>query len=109
MKQPINNGKKDKTGKRRIFETGELKEEVVSSILELTTQHGAIAGKAQETKVKYYNLDAIISVGYHVNSSQAKAFLFLSQEFEAYEASVFTNVVSLTDSFPAISSIHRSL
>jgi hypothetical protein len=49
---------------KNIFETGELKEEVVSSILEHTTQHGAIAGKTQETKVKYYNLDAIISVGY---------------------------------------------
>lgn len=58
----------------RHFETGELKEEVVSSILEHTTQHGAIEGKTQETKVKYYNLDAIISVGYRVNSSQATAF-----------------------------------
>ena len=59
---------------KNIFESGELKEEVVSSILEHTTQHGAIEGKTQETKVKFYNLDAIISVGYRVNSSQATAF-----------------------------------
>jgi hypothetical protein len=59
---------------KNIFETGELKEEVVSSILEHTTQHGAIAGKTQDTKVKFYNLDAIISVGYRVNSVQATQF-----------------------------------
>jgi hypothetical protein len=39
---------------KNIFETGELKEEVVSSILEHTTQHGVIAGKTQDIKVKYY-------------------------------------------------------
>ena len=32
---------------RNIFESGELQEEVVSSILELTTPHGAIEGKTQ--------------------------------------------------------------
>ena len=32
---------------KNIFESGELQEEVVSSILELTTQHGAIKGKTQ--------------------------------------------------------------
>jgi hypothetical protein len=35
---------------KNIFETGELKEELVSSILEHTTQHGAIKGKSQEKK-----------------------------------------------------------
>jgi hypothetical protein len=44
---------------KNIFESGELKEEVVSSILEHTTQHGSIEGKTQETKVKYYNFDAV--------------------------------------------------
>jgi len=65
---------------KNIFETGELKEEVVSSILEHTTQHGAIEGKTQESKVKYYNLDAIISVGYRVNSSRATAFRIWATE-----------------------------
>jgi hypothetical protein len=53
---------------KNIFDSRELKEEVVSSILEHPTQHGAIEGKTQETKIKYYNLDAIISVGYRVSS-----------------------------------------
>lgn len=57
-----------------IFKSGELVQEVVSSILELTTQHGAMAGKTQKSKTKFYNLDAIISVGYRVNSSQATRF-----------------------------------
>lgn len=59
---------------KNIFDTGELEEKVVSSILELTTEHGAIAGKTQTKKVKYYNLDAVISVGYRVNSAQATQF-----------------------------------
>ena len=32
---------------KNIFESGELQEDVVSSILEHTTQHGAIGGKTQ--------------------------------------------------------------
>ena len=59
---------------KNIFESGELEEKVVSSILEHTTQHGAIEGKIQTNSVKYYNLDAIISVGYRVNSSKATQF-----------------------------------
>ena len=38
-------------------------EEVVVSILETTTEHGAVAGLTQTQQVKYYNLDAVISVG----------------------------------------------
>lgn len=59
---------------KNIFESAELEEQVVVSILENTTQHGAIEGKTQVQKVKYYNLDAVISVGYRVNSSQATQF-----------------------------------
>jgi hypothetical protein len=57
-----------------IFKTGELEENVVCSILEHTTQHGAIAGKMQIQQVKFYNLDAIVSVGYRVNSKNATQF-----------------------------------
>jgi len=57
-----------------IFESGELDEEVVVSILEMTTQHGALADKTQTNKVKLYSLDAIISVGYRVNSLKATRF-----------------------------------
>lgn len=59
---------------KNIFESGELDEKLVSSILEHTTEHGAIKGKTQTQKVKYYNLDAILSVGYRVNSHQATQF-----------------------------------
>lgn len=59
---------------KKIFESNELKEEVVCSILEHTTEHGAIPGKTQTGKVKYYNLDAVISVGYRINSAQATQF-----------------------------------
>lgn len=51
-----------------IFESNELEESSVSSILE----HTAADGKKYETK--FYNLDAIISVGYRVNSSKATQF-----------------------------------
>ncbi|MCC3260521.1 RhuM family protein [Paenibacillus polymyxa] len=49
-------------------------EKVVSAEIAHTTQHGAIEGKAQTNAVKYYNLDAIISVGYRVNSQKATKF-----------------------------------
>jgi len=76
---------------KNIFETGELKEEVVSSILEHTTQHGAIKGKTQETITKFYNLDAIISVGYRVNSSQATAFrIWATERLKEYLIKGFT-------------------
>ena len=59
---------------KNIFNTGELREDVVISILETTTKHGAIEGKTQKSSTKFYNLDAIISVGYRVNSSRATQF-----------------------------------
>ena len=59
---------------KNIFESGELDEKVVSSVLEHTTQHGAMEGKKQVKSVKYYTLDAIISVGYRINSRQATQF-----------------------------------
>ncbi|WP_080748540.1 virulence RhuM family protein [Teredinibacter turnerae] len=59
---------------KNIFESNELQEEVVVSILENTTEHGAVAGLTQTQQVKYYNLDAVISVGYRVNSVQATQF-----------------------------------
>ena len=59
---------------KNIFNEGELKEEVVISILETTTKHGAIKGKSQTKATQFYNLDAIISVGYRVNSSRATQF-----------------------------------
>jgi hypothetical protein len=53
---------------KNIFEAGELQEVSVCSILE----HTAEDGKKYETQ--YYNLDAIIAVGYRVNSHRATQF-----------------------------------
>jgi len=53
---------------KNIFESGELIENSVSSILEHTAEDGKVY------KTKFYNLDAIISVGYRVNSNQATHF-----------------------------------
>ncbi len=53
---------------KNIFEEKELDEQVVISKMETTTQHGAIANKTQTSETNFYNLDAIISVGYRVNS-----------------------------------------
>lgn len=54
---------------KNIFEQGELCEEVVVSKMERPTPHGAILGKTQLSLTNYYNLDAIISVGYRTNST----------------------------------------
>ena len=59
---------------KNIFEEGELDKEVVISKMEITTEHGAIEGKTQTKKTNFYNLDAIISVGYRVNSAKATQF-----------------------------------
>ena len=59
---------------KNIFEEGELDENMVVSKMEITTPHGAIEGKTQAHETKFYNLDAIISVGYRVNSRRATHF-----------------------------------
>ena len=59
---------------KNIFETGELNENSVSSILEHTADDGKVY------KTKFYNLDAIISVGYRVNSTQATHFRIWATE-----------------------------
>lgn len=59
---------------KNIFEEGELNPKVVISILETTTFHGAITDKTQTHETQFYNLDAIISVGYRVNSAKATQF-----------------------------------
>src|SRR5665648_300404 len=59
---------------RNIFEEGELDEKVVVSKMERTTAHGAMADKTQTRETQFYNLDAIISVGYRVNSRKATHF-----------------------------------
>jgi len=53
---------------RNIFNEGELQEDSVYSILEYTAKDG------KKYKTHFYNLDAILSVGYRVNSRNATLF-----------------------------------
>ncbi|MGA2296125.1 MAG: virulence RhuM family protein [FCB group bacterium] len=70
---------------KNIFESGELNENSVSSILEHTAEDGKIY------KVKFYNLDAIISVGYRVNSAQATHFrIWATERLKEYIIKGFT-------------------
>ena len=68
----------DKSGISRhlknIFHSGELDEKVVVAKIATTSPHGAISGKTQDNETMFYNLDAIISVGYRVNSKKATRF-----------------------------------
>ena len=59
---------------KNIFTSGELDEQSVISILETTAED------SKKYKTKYYNLDAIISVGYRVNSTQATRFRIWATE-----------------------------
>jgi hypothetical protein len=54
-----------------IFESHELAKDATVSILETVQQEG---GKNVKRKLEFYNLDAIIAVGYRVNSYQATQF-----------------------------------
>lgn len=70
---------------KNIFECGELNENSVSSILEHTADDGKVY------KTKFYNLDAIISVGYRVNSIQATHFrIWATEHLKEYIIKGFT-------------------
>tara|TARA_R110000868_G_scaffold10639_5_gene51693 strand:+ start:2952 stop:3632 length:681 start_codon:yes stop_codon:yes gene_type:complete len=53
---------------KNIFVSEELEEKAAVSILETTAKDG------KTYRVKYFNLDAVLSVGYRVNSKQATHF-----------------------------------
>lgn len=70
---------------KNIFESGELDENSVSSILEHTAEDG------KKYPTKFYNLDAIISVGYRVNSAQATHFrIWATERLKEYIIKGFT-------------------
>ena len=68
-----------------IFASGELQENSVCSVLEHT------AGDGKTYSAQYYNLDAIIAVGYRVNSYQATQFrIWATQILKEYVIKGFT-------------------
>jgi hypothetical protein len=76
---------------KNIFKEGELDEKVVCRKIRHTTQHGAIKSKTQQTSVKYYNLDVIISVGYRVKSLRGTQFRqWATQRIREYIIKGFT-------------------
>jgi len=54
-----------------IYDSNELQREATISVLETVRQEGY---RNVRRKIEYYNLDAVISVGYRVNSAQATQF-----------------------------------
>ena len=56
---------------KNIFDSGELVREATVSKMEIARPEGS---RTVSRTVEYYNLDAIIAVGYRVNSYQATQF-----------------------------------
>ena len=72
---------------KNIIDSGELKEDSVSSILEHTADDGKIYA------TRYYNLDSIIAVGYRVNSYQATQFrIWATQTLSSSSRALFSTM-----------------
>ena len=56
---------------KNIYETGELRQEATTENFSVVQAEGE---RQVNRSLKFYNLDAIISVGYRVNSSRATQF-----------------------------------
>jgi len=70
---------------KNIFKSNELQENSVISILEITAEDG------KKYPTKFYNLDAIISVGYRVNSAHATLFrIWATERLKEYIIKGFT-------------------
>ena len=86
---------------KNIFTSGELQESSVYSILEYT----ASDGKAYKTK--FYNLDAILSVGYRVNSkNEEKIDFFVRTSLPPVEGIFFNG--QIFDAYVFVSDLIRS-
>jgi hypothetical protein len=65
-----------------IYETGELQQNATISIMETVQQEGT---RNVKRTIEFYNLDAIIAVGYRVNSKQATQFrIWATQTLKEY-------------------------
>ena len=70
---------------KKIFESGELEENSVSAKIAHTAEDG------KKYQVKFYNLDAILSVGYRVSSIHATHFrIWASKILKEYIIKGFT-------------------
>ena len=62
---------------KNIFESGELSKKATVSILETVQKEG---NREVLRQIEFYNLDAVLSVGYRVNSKQATQFRIWATE-----------------------------
>ena len=87
---------------KKIFKSGELDAGTVVKDFLITAQSGA-RGTSDE-KVKYYNLDAIISIGYRINSFRATKFrIWATQVLKQYMLKGFANNTTITKIAPSMS------
>src|SRR5690606_31389564 len=71
-----------------IYSEGELEKEATSAKIAQVQLEG---NREVNRQIEYYNLDAIISVGYRVNSSQATAFrIWATERLKEYIIKGFT-------------------
>ena len=56
---------------KNIYESGELKEEATAEKISVVRREGS---RDVNRSIQFYNLDAVISVGYRVNSIRATQF-----------------------------------
>jgi len=78
-----------------IYETNELQKEATISIMETVQIEG---NRNIKRHVEFYSLDAIIAVGYRVNSKQAIQFRICATQTLKYFSSYFSfkfNLISL--------------
>lgn len=73
---------------KNIFESGELDKEATCAKFAQVRDEG---GRSVKREIEFYNLDAIISVGYRVNSSQATHFrIWATERLKEYIIKGFT-------------------
>lgn len=96
---------------RNIFIEGELDEKVVCASFAHTTKHGAMKEKTQQKDVRYYNLDAILSVGYRVNSRRGTHFRqWATQRLKDYLIKGFAlNEKKLMEAKENFSDLHQAI
>lgn len=68
-----------------IFKEGKLLRDVVCAFFVHTTQHGAMKEKNLTSKLEYFNLDVIISLGTSLKDLGKKWFAFSILNFEVQE------------------------
>jgi hypothetical protein len=67
---------------KNIFESGELEKDSTVSVMETVQNEG---GREIKRNIEFYNLDAIIAVGYRVNSKKATKFrIWATQTLKEY-------------------------